>query len=62
MNLISFRSNEHVTTNIKNKTGIESNYFNTKVQPKNTINSYELFNLFCIYTLRPNALLKYIEL
>lgn len=33
--------------------------FNLKI---NTINSYKLFNLFCIYTLRPNALLKYIEL
>lgn len=60
MNLISFCSNEYVTTN--EKTVIESNYFNTKVQPKNTINSYNLFNLFVIYTLHPNALLKYIEL
>lgn len=44
------------------KTVIESNYIYTKVQPKNTIISYNLFNLFCICTLRPNALLKYIEL
>lgn len=58
MNLISFCSNEHVTKKIV----IESNYFNTKVQPKNTINSYNLLNLFCTYSLRPHALLKYIEL